>query len=246
MKILFVCSANKIRSLTAEMHFSEKYPQHEFDSAGTNHKTCKKEGTTPLEEHHLSWADVVLVMEDKHRNIINQHSDKKYNKKIYVLGIKDIYEPFDKALVNILEKRAERFFKAPDVVEMLPSVKPVMRSVEPYILSIGELLIDSESIINSPSFSVSMHYHDLGIPNGFVPSQRILSAIRYESLRVEMKYDEEMAQELMKLYDPLTPKINLSILRNNFEVYSIGRVIEVFTSEEQMGFTFTPDYVTNS
>jgi predicted protein tyrosine phosphatase len=249
VKILFVCSANKIRSLTAELHFCEKYPEHEFDSAGTNHKKCKQDGTTPLEEYHLIWADLVLVMEDKHRKIINQHSDKKYNKKIHVLGIRDIYDPFEKSLINILEKKCKKFLKTPEVIEMpaqeSPVFRPVMRQVEPYILSIGELLIDSESILNSPNISVSMHYHDLEIPRGFMPSERILAAIKYEALRVEMKYDEEVVPELMKLYDPLEPKLNLSILRNNFEVFSIGRVTEVFTSEEYMGFTFLPDYVTN-
>ena len=47
MKYLFVCSANKQRSKTAEDYLSGLNPEHEFLSAGTNHKICFKEGTTP-------------------------------------------------------------------------------------------------------------------------------------------------------------------------------------------------------
>ena len=37
--ILFVCSANKDRSKTAEDYFSKHYPDLCFDSAGTNKNT---------------------------------------------------------------------------------------------------------------------------------------------------------------------------------------------------------------
>ena len=70
MNILFVCSANKMRSKTAEDYFSMKYPEFDFMSAGTNHKTCQKEGTTPLEEWMLDWSDKIYVMEHKHKDII--------------------------------------------------------------------------------------------------------------------------------------------------------------------------------
>lgn len=43
MKILFICSANKQRSKSAEDHFAQKYKNHEFLSAGTNTKGSKKE-----------------------------------------------------------------------------------------------------------------------------------------------------------------------------------------------------------
>ena len=46
MKILFVCSANKQRSKTAEDYFASKYGNHEFLSAGTNLKLFRKEGAT--------------------------------------------------------------------------------------------------------------------------------------------------------------------------------------------------------
>ncbi len=66
MKTLFICSANKQRSKTAEAYFARKHPEYNFKSAGTNIKICRKEGTTELTEDLLQWADKVYVMEKKH------------------------------------------------------------------------------------------------------------------------------------------------------------------------------------
>jgi protein-tyrosine-phosphatase len=46
--VLFVCSANKERSKTAEDYFSIQYPDIHFNSCGTNIKLCEKEGTNTL------------------------------------------------------------------------------------------------------------------------------------------------------------------------------------------------------
>ena len=92
MKILFVCSANKQRSKTAEDHFSKKFLEHEFLSAGTNLKICRKEGTIELTEDLLKWADNVYVMEKKHLDQIQKHTGSKYYSKIIVLHIPDIYQ----------------------------------------------------------------------------------------------------------------------------------------------------------
>jgi predicted protein tyrosine phosphatase len=105
MNILFVCSANKLRSKTADDYFSAKYPDINFQSAGTNHKTCQKEGTTPLEEEMLDWADFVYVMENKHKNEIRKHVGSKYNSKISVLHIPDDYNYYQRELIQLLENR---------------------------------------------------------------------------------------------------------------------------------------------
>lgn len=107
MNILFVCSANKLRSRTADDYFSSKYPDINFQSAGTNHKICHKEGTTPLEEEMLEWADVVYVMENKHKNEIGKHVGSKYNKKIVILYIPDDYDYYQKELIQILESKID-------------------------------------------------------------------------------------------------------------------------------------------
>lgn len=108
MKVLFVCSANKKRSITAEDFFYYEYSQHEFLSAGTNHKICAKEGTTPLTEDLIEWADIILCMEEKHRKIIKKKSKTK--KTVAVLGIPDIYEYKDPTLIDLLIERTDGLF----------------------------------------------------------------------------------------------------------------------------------------
>lgn len=105
MNILFVCSANKQRSKTAEDYFSEKYSDHAFYSVGTNAKICRKEGTNLVSEIDLDWANIIYVMEEKHRKIINQHTSKTYNSKITVLHIPDIYSYYQKELLELLETK---------------------------------------------------------------------------------------------------------------------------------------------
>jgi predicted protein tyrosine phosphatase len=105
MNILFVCSANKQRSKTADDFFSQKYTNVDFMSAGTNHKICNKEGTYPLEEWMMDWADRVYVMEHKHKNIIMKNVGDKFNKKIEILNIKDIYKYYQSELIEILDNK---------------------------------------------------------------------------------------------------------------------------------------------
>ncbi|APQ18601.1 phosphotyrosine protein phosphatase [Maribacter hydrothermalis] len=105
MRILFICSANKQRSKTAEDYFASKFPEHEFLSAGTNSKICRKEGTTELTEVLLEWADKVYAMEKKHLDQIQKHTGSKYYTKVTVLNIPDIYGYYDKGLLKILDER---------------------------------------------------------------------------------------------------------------------------------------------
>lgn len=105
MKILFVCSANKQRSKTAEDYFASKHSNHQFLSAGTNRKICRKEGTTTLTEDLLEWAEIVYVMEKKHLQQIQKHTGSTYYSKIKVLDIPDVYKYYDGGLITILEEK---------------------------------------------------------------------------------------------------------------------------------------------
>lgn len=105
MKVLFVCSANKQRSKTAEDYFASKYPKLQFLSAGTNLKICRKEGTTELTKDLLKWADKVYVMEKKHLEQIKKHTGSIYYSKIEVLNIPDIYKYYDAHLISALEDK---------------------------------------------------------------------------------------------------------------------------------------------
>jgi predicted protein tyrosine phosphatase len=109
--ILFVCSANKERSKTAEDYFSSLYPDAYFNSCGTNIKYCEKEGTNPLSVGLLIWADIIFVMENKHAKLIKQHSSSlKIGNKLIVLGIEDVYTYYQRELIEILEAKCLKHF----------------------------------------------------------------------------------------------------------------------------------------
>ncbi|HEY1038725.1 MAG TPA: phosphotyrosine protein phosphatase [Bacteroidia bacterium] len=109
--VLFVCSANKQRSKTAEDHFSILYPKFNFLSAGTNRKICDQEGTTFITEDLIEWADTIFVMEKKHRKQINEYLKQKSSSKIKVLNIKDIYKYNSKELILLLNEKLTHYFK---------------------------------------------------------------------------------------------------------------------------------------
>lgn len=102
-KVIFICSANKDRSATAADYFRENYPDHQFDSAGTNQKTCFQLGTEFLTSEHLEWADTIYVMEGKHKKFTDKLLKSK--KQIQVLGIADHYTYFQQELIDILKDK---------------------------------------------------------------------------------------------------------------------------------------------
>jgi len=109
--ILFVCSANKQRSKTAEDYFSEHYPDIRFQSAGTNIKLCQKEGANPLEEIMLHNTDLIFVMKNKHKSEIKQMTGQQYSEKIIVMNIPDIYKYYDKKLIEIFRFKVGKFLQ---------------------------------------------------------------------------------------------------------------------------------------
>jgi len=109
--ILFVCSANKDRSKTADDFFSEKFPQLNFNSAGTNFKICQQLGTQSLTLELLEWADLVIAMEEKHRKFINNSFASSYHHKITVLNIPDKYTYYQKELIDLLMQKSGSLIK---------------------------------------------------------------------------------------------------------------------------------------
>lgn len=103
--ILFVCSANKDRSKTAEDYYSKHYPDLYFDSAGTNKNTCNKLGTCYIIKEQLDLADKVFVMENKHLKALKELFGNKYYNKVTVLNINDIYKYGSKELIKILKTK---------------------------------------------------------------------------------------------------------------------------------------------
>ncbi len=107
MNLLFICSRNKARSLTAENVFSS-YPNIETKSAGV-----AKDADYVVSLEDIEWADKIICMEKKHsKKIVNYFKTKLKRKPIVVLHIPDTgYEYMDDRLVEILESKARLFIK---------------------------------------------------------------------------------------------------------------------------------------
>ena len=96
MKVLFICNQNQNRSKTAEQLFKGKF---ETKSAGLYNDN-------PVTEKQISWADIVIVMEDGQRTEIAKRFPKLYmQKKILSLNIPDMYFHNQPELVNMLKSR---------------------------------------------------------------------------------------------------------------------------------------------
>jgi predicted protein tyrosine phosphatase len=100
MKLLFICSRNKLRSPTAEAIFGE-YKELEVDSAGLD-----REAEIPLTSEAIEWADIIFVMEKTHRSKLS----KKFqpwlkNKRVVCLNIPDEYEYMETALITLLKRK---------------------------------------------------------------------------------------------------------------------------------------------
>lgn len=105
MRFIFICSANRDRSKTAEVHFSKKYPEHEFKSAGINKYLSERHGGVHLKKHMLDWADRVICAEHVHSDYIIRQIDKKYNSKIEVLNLGDTDTFMSEQLIKALEEK---------------------------------------------------------------------------------------------------------------------------------------------
>lgn len=104
MNLLFLCSQNKRRSLTAEKLF-DGYDGHSARSAGTENNARIKV-TAGL----IGRADVIFCMEKKHlRRIREKFSEELCGKKIVCLNIPDDFEFMDEELVGILESAVEGY-----------------------------------------------------------------------------------------------------------------------------------------
>jgi len=98
LHVLFICSRNQWRSPTAEQVF-RRDPALNVRSAGTSASARKQFSATDLE-----WADVILVMESKHRSrLMQEHGALLAGKALHVLDIPDDYRFMDAELVELLQ-----------------------------------------------------------------------------------------------------------------------------------------------
>ncbi|MDB5287889.1 MAG: protein tyrosine phosphatase [Mucilaginibacter sp.] len=100
--LLFICSKNQWRSPTTELLF-KNHAIHNPRSAGTSDKARIK-----VNQRSIDWADVIFVMEYKHRDIIKQQFTI-CNKKIIVLNIEDNYQFGDPELLEMLTQSLSNY-----------------------------------------------------------------------------------------------------------------------------------------
>lgn len=99
LRIVFVCTQNKLRSLTAEAIFRD-VGGWEVASAGTD-----RNAANVLTRDLLEWADVAVCMEKRHAEFIRQKfRGALQGDCILTLGIPDDYEFMDAELVRLLQK----------------------------------------------------------------------------------------------------------------------------------------------
>lgn len=103
--LLFICSQNRWRSLTAERLF-DGHPELTARSAGT-----EPGARVRVSAGHLGWADVVFVMEKKHVDRLRAKFKEELRGKLLInLRIPDDYKFQDVALVELLRERLKSHF----------------------------------------------------------------------------------------------------------------------------------------
>lgn len=96
-QVLFVCSRNQWRSPTAEQVW-RRHPALAVRSGGTS-----PNARHPVSAADIAWADVVFVMEEKHKSrLLAAYRRLLENKPVHVLDIPDEYRYMDAELVDLL------------------------------------------------------------------------------------------------------------------------------------------------
>ena len=104
-KILFICSRNRRRSLTAETIF-KNVPAWDVRSAGT-----EKSARIKVTAGQLGWAAVIVVMEKRHKERLQQkYPAELAAKRCLCLFIADDYEFMDATLIELLREKMREHF----------------------------------------------------------------------------------------------------------------------------------------
>ena len=108
-RVLFLCSRNRLRSHTAE-HLFARHPGMECASAG-----LAPDAETPLSVELVEWAEVIFVMEKRHRAKLTARFGRHLGgRRVICLDIPDDYDYMDPILVALLKARVGRFFPPAD------------------------------------------------------------------------------------------------------------------------------------
>lgn len=100
--ILFVCSKNQWRSPTAVAIYRDD------ERVCVRSRGTTKAAVQPIRSSDIVWADVILAMEDKHRQrILSQFAGESKFKPVHVLDIPDDYRFMDAELIELLKSATE-------------------------------------------------------------------------------------------------------------------------------------------
>ena len=100
LRVLFVCSRNRLRSPTAEAVFGGM-PGVEADSAG-----LAPDAEAVLDAAQVDWADLVVVMERQHKaRLVQKFGARLKGKRVVCVDIPDRYDYMQPELVALLERK---------------------------------------------------------------------------------------------------------------------------------------------
>jgi predicted protein tyrosine phosphatase len=108
-KLLFVCSRNKFRSLTAEKLLENSTLYH-----------VRSVGTQPgarivVTEGHLGWADIIFCMEKSHLNRLQRKFPEALREqRVVCLHIPDNYEFMHPDLIDELRAKLGPYITMPE------------------------------------------------------------------------------------------------------------------------------------
>lgn len=108
LKILFICSQNRWRSLTAEKMYAG-FPGYQVRSAGT-----EQNARIRVNNGHIGWADLIFVMEKRHKDRLQERfAEELQGKQLICLHITDDYQFMNSNLQEVLKERLKPHIEVP-------------------------------------------------------------------------------------------------------------------------------------
>jgi len=107
-KLLFVCSRNRFRSLTAE-HLFRGWDRYQVRSVGT-----QPDARIVVSEGHIGWADLIFCMEKSHlARLRRKFPEALVGKRVICLQIPDDFPYMSPDLVDELRGKLSPYIDLP-------------------------------------------------------------------------------------------------------------------------------------
>ncbi len=121
LRVLFVCTQNKVRSLTAE-HLYRVRADLEVRSCGT-----AAFAKNQLTEEVMKWADMVFIFDELQAEAIEKKFGKDaFGKEIISLGLADVYQYKSESLVLKLTAKIEPYLGRPNAKSAVIKRRPAL------------------------------------------------------------------------------------------------------------------------